>query len=82
MISLDKIKKTYLLRKQKVTTDISLGSEIISKFKNDGVVLLKNLISDRWQNLLKEAIEKDIKNPSSIIMLMKLKEVKDIFMDA
>ena len=52
-----------LIRKQKVTTDISLGSEIISKFENDGVVLLKNLISDRWQNLLKEAIEEDIKKP-------------------
>ena len=46
-----------------MTTDISIGSEIISIFINDGVVLLKNLISDRWQNLLKEAIEEDIKNP-------------------
>ena len=65
-----------------MTNDISLGSQIISKFVTDGVVLLKNLISDRWQNLLKEAIEKDIKNPSSIIMLMKLKEEKVIFMGA
>ena len=80
MIFLNKIKED-LIRKQKVATEISLGSEIISKFKNDGVVLLKNLISDRWQNLLKQAIEEDIKNPGPH-MLMKLKEVKDIFMGA
>ena len=62
MIFLNKINED-LIRHQIVTTEISVGSEIISRFKKDGVVLLKNLISDRWQDLLKEAIEKDINNP-------------------
>ena len=80
MIFLNKIKED-LSRLQKVTTEISLGSEKISSFEKDGVVLLKNLISDRWQDPLKEAIEENIKIQVLIIMLMKLKEEKVIFME-
>ena len=45
-------------------SDYLLKPQIISKFASDGVVLLKGLINESWQSLLKVAIEDDIKNPS------------------
>ena len=46
-----------------MSNDFVLSSEIISVFEKNGVVLLKNMIDKKWQRILTDAIEEDIKNP-------------------
>ena len=59
-----------------MSNDFVLSSEIISVFEKNGVVLLKNMIDNKWQRILIDAIEKDIKNPGLFFMLTKLKMAK------
>ena len=40
------------------------NKEIIKKFKDDGVVLLKQIIDISWINILREGVEKNFNNPS------------------
>ena len=43
--------------------DFILNSDIISVFEKNGVVLLKNMIENKWQRIILDAIEEDIKKP-------------------
>ena len=44
-----------------MSNDFILNSDIISVFEKNGVVLLKNMIENKWQRILLDAIEEDIK---------------------
>ena len=46
-----------------MSNDFILNSDIISVFEKNGVVLLKNMIDNKWQRILLDAIEEDIKKP-------------------
>ena len=59
-----------------MSNDFVLSSEIISVFEKNGVVLLKNVIDNKWQRILIDAIEEDIKNPGLFFMHTKLKKAK------
>ena len=41
-----------------------ISEDIISKYKEDGVVILKNVIDDKWIETLRRGVEKNFKNPS------------------
>ena len=41
-----------------------VNKEIINDYKNHGVVLLKNVISEDWLEKLAKGIEKNFKDPS------------------
>ena len=43
-----------------MSNDFVLSSETISVFEKNGVVLLKNMINNKWQRILINAIEEDI----------------------
>ena len=59
--------------------DFILNSDIISVFEKNGVVLLKNMIDNKWQRILLDAIEEDIKKPGPFFMHTKLKKAKGTF---
>ena len=41
-----------------------ISEDIINKYKEDGVVILKNVIDDKWIENLRRGVEKNFKNPS------------------
>ncbi len=41
-----------------------INEEIINKFKNDGVVLLRQIVDINWINILREGVKKNFNNPS------------------
>ena len=59
-----------------MSNDFILNSDIISVFEKNGVVLLKNMINNKWQGILADAIDKDIKNQGPFFMPTKLKKAK------
>ena len=59
-----------------MSNDFVLSSEIISVFEKNGVVLLKNMINNKWQRILADAIEKDINNPGPFFHAYKTEDGK------
>ena len=49
-----------------MSNDFILNSDIISVFKKNGVVLLKNMIENKWQRIILDAIEEDIKKQNDM----------------
>ena len=49
-----------------MNNDFILNSEYISIFEKNGVVLLKNMINKKWQRILNDAIEEDIKKQNDM----------------
>jgi hypothetical protein len=43
--------------RQMMKNDFTLKNEIISIFEKDGVIILKNLINNKWQRIIINAIE-------------------------
>jgi len=41
-----------------------INEELINKFKNDGVVLLRQIVDVNWINILREGVKKNFNNPS------------------
>ena len=62
-----------------MSSDFVLSSEIISVFEKNGVVLLKNIVNNKWQRILIDAIEKDIKKPSPFFHAYKNEKGKNNF---
>ena len=62
-----------------MSNDFILNSDIISVFEKNGVVLLKNKIDNKWQRIILDAIEEDIKKPSPFFHAYKTKEGKGNF---
>ena len=66
----------HLVLKKVMNNDFILNSEYISIFEKNGVVLLKNMINKKWQRILNDAIEEDIKKPGPFFIHTKLKMAK------
>ena len=62
-----------------MSSDFVLSSEITSVFEKNGVVLLKNMINNKWQRILIDAIEKDIKKPGPFFHAYKTEAGKEDF---
>ena len=62
-----------------MNNDFILNSENISIFENNGVVLLKNMIDNKWQRILHDAIEEDIKKPGPFFHSYKTEDGKGNF---
>ncbi len=65
--------------KKVMNNDFILNSEYISIFENNGVVLLKNMINKKWQIILNDAIEEDIKKPGPFFHSYKTEDGKGNF---
>jgi hypothetical protein len=62
-----------------MSNDFILNSDIISFFEKNGVVLLKNMINKKWQRILLDAIEEDIKKHGPFFHAYKAEEGKGNF---
>ena len=62
-----------------MNNDFILNSEYISIFEKNGVVLLKNIIDNKWQRILHHAIEEDIKKPGPFFHAYKNQDGKGTF---
>ena len=62
-----------------MNNDFILNSENISIFEKNGVVLLKNMIDNKWQRILHDAIEEDIKKPGPFFHAYKTEDGKGNF---
>ena len=62
-----------------MSNDFILNSDIISVFEKNGVVLLKNMIDNKWQRIILDAIEEDIKKPSPFFHAYETEEGKGKF---
>ena len=62
-----------------MNNDFILNSEYISIFEKNGVVLLKNMINKKWQRILNDAIEEDIKKPGPFFHSYKTEDGKGNF---
>ena len=62
-----------------MSNDFILNSDIISVFEKNGVVLLKNMIENKWQRILLDAIEEDIKKPGPFFHAYKTEKGKGNF---
>ena len=58
-----------------------ISEDIISKYKEDGVVILKNVIEDKWIETLRSGVEKNFKNPSKYKCIYEEKDSKELFFD-
>ena len=58
-----------------------VSKETINDYKNQGVALLKNIISNHWLEKLAKGIEKNFKNPSQYKCVYEEKNDKEIFYD-
>ena len=58
-----------------------VSKETINDYKNQGVALLKNIISNHWLEKLAKGIEKNFKNPSQYKCVYEEKNEKEIFYD-
>ena len=65
--------------KKVMNNDFILNSEYISNFEKNGVVLLKNMINKKWQRILNDAIEEDIKKPGPFFHSYKTEDGKGNF---
>ena len=62
-----------------MSNDFILKRDIISVFEKNGVVLLKNMIENKWQRILLDAIEEDIKKPGPFFHAYKTEKGKGNF---
>ena len=57
-----------------------IKNSIIKEYKKNGVVVLRNIISKKWINILKNGVKKNFENPSNINVFMKKIIKKKFFM--
>ena len=53
----------------------------IKDYNKDGVIILRNIISKKWINILKKGVKKNFENPSKYKCVYEEKNKKDIFYD-
>ena len=59
-----------------------INEKLINLYKKDGVVLLKNIVSKYWINILRDGVEKNFKNPSKYKCVYETDENKnELFYD-
>ncbi len=58
-----------------------VNKDIINNYKNQGVALLRNVISKNWLEKLAKGIEKNFQNPSQYKCVYEEENGKEIFYD-
>ncbi len=58
-----------------------IKNSIINDYKENGVVVLRNIISKKWINILKRGVKKNFENPSKYKCVYEEKNNKEIFYD-
>lgn len=58
-----------------------ISSYIINEFNNNGVVVLRNIISNNWINVLKRGLKKNFKNPSKYKCVYEKNNKEELFYD-
>jgi len=58
-----------------------IDKKISNEFQNNGVVLLKNIIDQKWIEELRKGIEYNFKNPSEYKCVYEEVDNKEIFYD-
>ena len=56
-----------------------VNEKIANEYKNYGVALLRNVISDNWLEKLAKGIEKNFQNPSEYKCVYEEEDGKEIF---
>ena len=58
-----------------------VNKDIINDYKNHGVALLRNVVSENWLEKLAKGIEKNFQNPSQYKCVYEEENGKEIFYD-
>jgi len=58
-----------------------IDQDTVNLYQDQGVILVKKIISSNWIKKLKAGIKKNFKNPSQYKCVYEKKEDKDIFYD-
>ena len=58
-----------------------INSSIINEFNKNGVVVLRNIISNHWVNVLKRGLKKNFKNPSKYKCVYEKNDNEELFYD-
>ena len=58
-----------------------INSSIINEFNKNGVVVLRNIISNNWVNVLKRGLKKNFKNPSKYKCVYEKNNDEELFYD-
>ena len=58
-----------------------INKNIIKDYNNNGVVVLRNIVSKKWITILKRGLKKNFKNPSKYKCVYEINNKKELFYD-
>ena len=58
-----------------------INNSIINNYNNNGVIVLRNIITKKWINILKKGLKKNFKNPSKYKCVYEKINKKELFYD-